>query len=344
MEEHLVEAAHYVQDNGNICRVHFTVSEEHESSFRNSLFKARNYYENLFGVSYEVGITKQLPSTETIVLGMDNKPFRNSDGKILFRPGGHGALLANINSLDADIIFIKNIDNVVPDRLKDITVLYKKILGGYLIRLRDEIFRNLNLLLSEEVSDEVLSRIICFCQDKLFISFPDGFSSYPVPVKRDHIFHRLNRPFRVCGVVRNEGEPGGGPFWVKGKDGTCSLQILERNEVDTNSEQQCDIWKAASHFNPVDLVCSLRDYKGEKFDLNLYANKEAVSISRKSYNGDEIKVLEHPGLWNGSMALWNTIFIEVPLLTFNPVKDIEDLLRESHLPSNQVGWEYYKCA
>jgi len=334
MEEHLVEAAHYVRDGRNICRVHFTVSEEHESSFRDSLLGARSYYEQLFGVSYDVGISKQLASTETIAVDMSRRPVRNSDGKIMLRPGGHGALLANISALDADIIFIKNIDNVVPDRLKEITVLYKKILGGYLIRLRDEIFYNLNLLASEEVSDEVLSRAICFCQEKLLMPFPDGFQSYSTSAKKDHIFQRLNRPVRVCGVVRNEGEPGGGPFWVKEEDGTCSLQIVEKDEVDTNSEQQSDIWKSASHFNPVDLVCSIRNYQGKKFDLNLYANKKAVFISRKPYNGGEIRVFEHPGLWNGSMALWNTVFVEVPLLTFNPVKNIEDLLRDSHLPSD----------
>ena len=334
MEEHLVEAAHYARDARNICRIHFTVSEEHESCFRKLLLEVKSYYEHLFGVSYEVGITKQLPSTETIAVGMDNKPVRDTDGKIMFRPGGHGALLANVNALDADIIFIKNIDNVVPDRLKDITVLYKKILGGYLIRLRDEIFHNINLLLGGEVDDEVLSKIICFCQEKLFLSFPHEFSSYSASAKNDYIFSRLSRPIRVCGVVKNEGQPGGGPFWVQGEDGTCSLQIVEKDQVDINSEQQGDIWKSASHFNPVDLVCSFKNYQGEKFDLNVYANKGAVFISRKSYNGDEIKVLELPGLWNGSMALWNTVFVEVPIQTFNPVKSIEDLLRESHLPSD----------
>jgi hypothetical protein len=217
--------------------------------------------------------------------------------------------------------------------LKDSTVLYKKILGGYLIRLRDEIFHHINLLLGGEIDDDVLSRIICFCQEKLLMSFPDGFQSYSTSAKGDHIFQRLNRPVRVCGVVRNEGEPGGGPFWVREKDGTFSLQIVEKDEVDMSSEQQSDIWKSASHFNPVDVVCSVRNYQGEKFDLNQYANKETVFISRKSYNGGEIRVFEHPGLWNGSMALWNTVFVEVPLLTFNPVKNIEDLLRESHLPA-----------
>jgi len=334
MEEHLVEAAQYTRDARNICRIHFTVSEEHESCFQRLLLEVKSYYENLFGVTYEVGITKQLPSTETVALGIGNKPARDVGGKIMFRPGGHGALLANVNALDADIIFIKNIDNVAPDRLKDLTVLYKKILGGYLIRLRDEIFHNINLLLRGEVDDDMLSKIMCFCQKKLFLSFPNEFSSYSAFAKRDHILSRLNRPIRVCGVVKNEGEPGGGPFWVEGKDGTCSLQIVEKDEIDPNSEQQGNIWRSASHFNPVDLVCSSKNYQGEKFDLNLYADKGAVFISSKSYNGEEMKVLEHPGLWNGSMALWNTVFVEVPIETFNPVKIIEDLLRESHLPSD----------
>jgi hypothetical protein len=207
-------------------------------------------------------------------------------------------------------------------------------LGGYLIRLRDEIFHNINLLSGGEVDDDVLSKIICFCQEKLFLPFPKGFSSYSASAKKDHIFSKLNRPVRVCGVVKNEGEPGGGPFWVQEENGTCSLQIVEKDEVDINLEQQGDIWNSSSHFNPVDLICSLRNYRGEKFDLRRFANKEAVFISRKSYNGDEIRVFEHPGLWNGSMALWNTVFVEVPLLTFNPVRNIEDLLRESHLPSD----------
>jgi hypothetical protein len=337
MEEHLVEAAHYARDSRNICRIHFTVSEEHESCFKKLLLEVKSYYEQLFGVSYEVGITKQLPSTETVAVGIGNRPVRDMDGKIMFRPGGHGALLANVNALDADIIFIKNIDNVVPDRLKDITVLYKKILGGYLISLRDEIFHNISLLLNGDMDDNVLSKIMCFCQEKVFISFPYGFGNYSKSAKKDYIFRKLNRPIRVCGVVKNEGEPGGGPFWVQGEDGSSSLQIVEKDEIDIKSEQQGNIWRSATHFNPVDLVCSLRNYWGKKFDLNLYANKEAVFISKKSYNGDEINALELPGLWNGSMALWNTVYVEVPIQTFNPVKTIEDLLRESHLPARNIG-------
>ena len=333
MEEHLVEAAFYVRDARNICRTHFTVSEEHESRFRDLLFRVSGYYEHLYGVSYEVAVTIQHPSTDTIAVDMENRPFRDRNGKILFRPGGHGAILQNLNAIDGDIIFLKNIDNVVPDRLNDTTVLYKKVLGGYLVRLQDEIFQNLNLLSGKEVDDELLLRIIRFCREKLFMSFPDGFRNYSASAKKEYISRKLNRPIRVCGMVKNEGEPGGGPFWVEEKDGTPSLQIVEENQIDPNSEDQKDIWRSSTHFNPVDLVCGVRNYKGEKFDLNLYANRDAVSISQKSHEDGEMKALELPGLWNGSMAFWNTVFVEVPLETFNPVKTIDDLLRKSHLAS-----------
>lgn len=332
MEEHLVEAAFYVRDNRSLCRVHFTVSEEHESQFRNFLYQAKGYYENLFGASYEATVTIQLPSTDTIAVDRESRPFRDRSGKILFRPAGHGALLQNINAIDGDIIFLKNIDNVVPDRLKDITVLYKKVLAGYLVQLQDEIFRILNLLSGGGVDEAALSQIIRFCKEKLFMPFPDGFRNDSASNRKEYIFQKLNRPFRVCGMVKNEGEPGGGPFWVEEKDGTQSLQIVEQNQIDPHSEEQKDIWISSTHFNPVDLVCGVRNYLSEKFDLNFYANKDAVSISRKSHEDGELKALELPGLWNGSMAFWNTVFVEVPLETFNPVKNIDDLLRKSHLP------------
>jgi len=332
MEEHLVEAAFYVRDDRSICKIHFSVSEEHESQFKDLLYRLKGDYENLFGVNYEVDVTTQLPSTDTIATDMEGRPFRDRSGKILFRPGGHGALLQNLNATDGDIIFIKNIDNVVPDRLKDITVLYKKVLGGYLVRLQNEIFRNLNLLDGGRLDDGQLSQIIYSCQQQLFMSFPAGFRNSSVSAKREYIFQKLNRPLRVCGMVRNEREPGGGPFWIEETDGTQSLQIVEQNQIDPQSEGQQDIWRSSTHFNPVDLVCGVRNYRGEKFDLNLYANGNAVSIATKPHENGEIKALELPGLWNGSMAFWNTVFVEVPLETFNPVKAIDDLLRKSHLP------------
>jgi hypothetical protein len=333
MEEHLVEAAFYIRDNRNICKVHFTLSEEHESQFNDLLYRVKGNYENLFGVNYEVAVTTQFPSTDTIATDMEGNPFRERNGKILFRPGGHGALLQNLNMIDGDIIFIKNIDNVAPDPLKDITVFYKKVLGGYLVRLQDEVFQILNLLCGRGVDDAGLSQIIRFCQEKLLIFFPQAFKNYSASTQREYIFQKLNRPLRVCGMVRNEDEPGGGPFWTEEVDGTQSLQIVEQNQIDLHSEEQKNIWKSSTHFNPVDLVCGVRNYQGDKFDLNLYANRNAVSISTKTHEHRELKALELPGLWNGSMAYWNTVFIEVPLETFNPVKAVDDLLRKSHLPS-----------
>jgi hypothetical protein len=332
-EEHLVEAALYVRDARNICRAHFTVSKEHESQFSDFVFRARREYENLYGISYEISVTVQLPSTDTIALDSNNRPIRDRRDEILFRPGGHGALLQNLNALEGDIIFLKNIDNIVPDRLKDSTVLYKKVLGGFLVRLQDDIFRILSLLSQQEVDEAELSSIIGFCRERLFVSFPDGFENNSAPAKREYIFERLNRPIRICGMVKNEGEPGGGPFWVDGKDGTQSLQIVEQNQIEEYSREQEQIWRASTHFNPVDLVCGVRNYRGERFDLNLYAKRDAVSISIKPYENGELKALELPGLWNGSMALWNTVFVEVPLETFNPVKTVDDLLRKPHLPS-----------
>jgi hypothetical protein len=331
LEEHLVEAVLYARDARNVCRIHFTVSEEHESRFNDLLSRVKGYYEDLFGVKYEIAVTIQHSSTDTIAVDMENKPFRDRSGKIVFRPGGHGALLKNLNAIDGDIIFIKNIDNVVPDRLKDITVLHKKILGGYLVQLQDKIFHHLKLLSKERVDDKLLSRVIRFCREELFLFFPDGFWNDTLSGKKEYILRMLNRPVRVCGMVKNEGEPGGGPFWVE-EDGTRSLQIVEQNQLDLNLEEQRDIWKSSTHFNPVDLVCGVRNYQGEKFDLTVYVNRDAVLISKKSHEEGELKALELPGLWNGSMAFWNTIFVEVPLETFNPVKTIDDLLRKSHLP------------
>jgi hypothetical protein len=331
LEEHLVEAALYVRDARNICRIHFTVSDEHESRFSEFLSRVKGDYEKLFGVKYEITVTIQYPSTDTIAVDMENRPFRDRGGRLVFRPGGHGALLKNLNAMEGDVIFIKNIDNVIPDRLKDITVLHKKILGGYLVRLQDEIFDNLKLLSEKRVNDELLLRVIRFCQKNLLLFFPDEFWNESISARKDYVFWMLNRPIRVCGMVKNEGEPGGGPFWVE-ESGTRSLQIVEQDQLDLNSEEQKDIWESSTHFNPVDLVCGVRNYKGEKFDLNAYVNRDTVIVSKKSHEEGKLKALELPGLWNGSMAFWNTVFVEVPLETFNPVKTVDDLLRKSHLP------------
>ncbi|MEA1935724.1 MAG: DUF4301 family protein [Thermodesulfobacteriota bacterium] len=331
LEEHMVEAALYVRDAGSVCRIHCTVSEEHKSDVGNYFSRVREYYENRYGVTFDFRLSAQFTSTNTIAVDMENRPFRDSKGILIFRPGGHGALLKNLNAIDGDIIFLKNIDNIVPDRLKEITVRYKKILGGYLVRLQEEIFKYLRLLSSEEMDKKFLSKVASFCEERLHIVFPPGFEGFSDVAKKDFLVDRLNRPLRVCGMVKNVGEPGGGPFWVEEEDGTQSLQIIEGAQIDMGSEQQREIWTSATHFNPVDLVCGVRDYRSEKFDLDGFVDRKTVLITQKSEEGRNLKALELPGLWNGSMAYWNTIFVEVPIETFNPVKTVNDLLRKQHM-------------
>ncbi len=331
LEEHMVEAVLYVRDAESVCRIHCTVSKEHKSDVENYFSRVREYYENRYGVTFDFRLSAQLTSTNTIAVDMENRPFRDSGGILVFRPGGHGALLKNLNAIDGDIIFLKNIDNIVPDRLKEITVLYKKILGGYLVRLQEEVFEYLRLLFSEAMDEKFLSKVPRFCEERLNIVFPTGFDGFSDVEKKDFLIGRLNRPLRVCGMVKNVGEPGGGPFWVEEEDGTQSLQIIEMAQIDMGSEQQRKIWTSATHFNPVDLVCGVRDYRSEKFDLDRFVDRKAVLITQKSEEGRNLKALELPGLWNGSMAYWNTIFVEVPIETFNPVKTVTDLLRKQHM-------------
>lgn len=331
IEEHLVEAAYYVQDGQKVCRICFSISEEHESHWRSFLSQIKKDYETLLDVKYKIDLTIQSPSTDTLAVDMENKPFRDRNGKMVFRPGGHGALLQNLNAINGDIIFIKNIDNVIPDRIKDITILYKKILGGILLQLQEKAFDYIKLISRNELDQEKMLEVIRFSQDKLSLFFPDTFWKDSFLGKKEYLFQILNRPLRICGMVKIEEEPGGGPFWVE-KNGVQSLQIVEENQIDITSKEQREIWRSSTHFNPVDLVCGIRNFKGEKFDLNSYVDMDATLISKKSYEGRELKALELPGLWNGSMAFWNTIFVEVPIETFNPVKTIYDLLRKSHQP------------
>jgi hypothetical protein len=248
----------------------------------------------------------------------------------LFRPGGHGALLENLNRLAADVVFIKNIDNVVPDRLKGETFTWKRVLCGQLLKIQRQIFAYLEQLHERPVDSELLDEIFAFISSELSISAPAGLNLLPLREKCDFLIKVLDRPIRVCGMVKNEGEPGGGPFWVEDKDGSLSLQIVEGAQIDTDSPGQLTILRAATHFNPVDLVCGVRNWQGKPFDLKKYVDPDAVFISRKSKEGRELKALELPGIWNGAMAYWNTIFVEVPLTTFNPVKSINDLLRDEH--------------
>jgi hypothetical protein len=340
LEEHLVEAAFYATKRDpcpcgahrrGSCHIHFTVSEDHRNYVENYLSEVKSIYENLYEVNLHIEISVQLPSTNTIAVDIANIPFRTKQGRLVFRPGGHGALLHNLKQIDGDIIFIKNIDNVVPDWLKTPTIIYKKILGGFLATLQEEVYRNLRLLHAEQMPDkDLISGIISFCERKLCIVFPAGFEMMSLREKIRFLIEKLDRPLRVCGVVKNEGEPGGGPFWVDEHDGTQSLQIVESMQIDESSDEQQAIWSSATHFNPVDMVCSVRNFRGKKFELDDYINPETFCIVRKTQEGKEFKALELPGLWNGSMALWNTIFVEVPIETFNPVKTVYDLLRPQH--------------
>ena len=293
--EHLVEGAQYCVGptaNGQqpTAYLHFTVSHDHLPLFRQHIAENLKKFEEKYNVKYDVTFSEQLPSTDTLAANPDGTPFRTKEGKLLFRPGGHGALIENLNQQDADIVFIKNIDNVVPDRLKKDTIRYKQILAGVLVTEQNRVFEALK---NPDLSDEERAK--------------------------------LNRPIRVCGVVKNTGEPGGGPFLVREADGSISCQILESTQI-----SDPELMKQSTHFNPVDLVCAIRDYEGKPFDLPKYVDPQTGFISNKSKDGKELLALELPGLWNGAMSRWNTIFVEVPVSTFNPVKTVNDLLREQH--------------
>jgi hypothetical protein len=332
-EEHLVEGAHYAKDSNNVVRLHFTVSPEHEKGFTDLLAIVKPKYETLFGVTYEVSFSQQKPSTDTIAVDLNNEPFREKDGSLLFRPGGHGALLENLNDLDNDLIFIKNIDNVVPDRLKQPTYTYKKVLAGVLLHYQKHIYKyqkQLNEKHHTALESAFLAEAANFLENTL--NNRPAENQYYTEKEDLYIYlkEKYNRPIRVCGMVKNEGEPGGGPFWAKNNDGTISLQIAESVQVDQNNPIQQKIAGNATHFNPVDLVCGVRNFKGEKFNLLNFRDPKTGFISQKSKDGRDLKAQELPGLWNGAMSDWTTLFVEVPIETFNPVKTVNDLLRDQH--------------
>ncbi|MDO5483206.1 MAG: DUF4301 family protein [Bacteroidaceae bacterium] len=329
VEEHLVEGALYAGGKNGDVNVHFTVSPEHRPLFEALVKKVSPKYEEKFGVKYAIGFSEQKSSTDTVAANPDNTPFRGKDGKILFRPGGHGALIENLNELAADIIFIKNIDNVVPDRLKAETVEYKKLIAGVLVSKQKKAFEYLELLDSGKYTHAELEEIIRFLRDELSCRNPE-LKDLEDAELAIYLKSKLNRPMRVCGMVKNVGEPGGGPFLAYNQDGTISLQILESSQIDTNNAEYLQMFNNGTHFNPVDLVCAVKDYKGNKFDLTKHVDSLTGFISSKSKDGKELKALELPGLWNGAMSDWNTIFVEVSLGTFNPVKTVNDLLREQH--------------
>ena len=325
IEEHLTEAAEYACNNDKQANIHFTVSEDHKILFKEKLEVLSKKYEEKFGITYNIELSIQKPSTDTIAVDMDNNPYKNNDGNLVFRPGGHGALIENLNEIDADIIFIKNIDNVVTDSKRQITIDYKEALAGLGLKLHKDIKNAINNILEKEdftSSEELIKR-------ELDQNLIEDYINLSKKEKQEYILSILNRPIRICGMVKNEGEAGGGPFWVN-KNGEKSLQIVESSEMDISIESQKNIITNATHFNPVDLICITKDYKGNKFDLKKFVDYDAGFISNKSINGDTVKAMELPGLWNGAMAKWNTIFVEVPIETFNPVKTVNDLLREMH--------------
>jgi len=332
-EEHLVEGAHYAKDGQQVVRLHFTVSPEHETAFRHHLEAVKEKYESEYGVTYEVGFSRQKPSTDTIAVDLNNEPFRENDGSLLFRPGGHGALLENLNDLQADLVFIKNIDNVVPDQFKQPTYLFKQVLAGLLLKYQEQIYqyqKALNEKFPQSIESGFLAEAASFMENTLNTRPPQD---HYYTEKEDLVYYlreKFNRPLRVCGMVKNQGEPGGGPFWATNRDGTVSLQIAESVQINLSDPRQAVIAGNATHFNPVDLVCGLKNYKGEKYDLMKFRDPDTGFISQKSKDGRELKAQELPGLWNGAMSDWNTIFVEVPVETFNPVKTVNDLLREQH--------------
>jgi len=328
--EHLAEGALYACSGDGKVRIHVTLSPEYIEEVKDLLKKVLPYYEKTFKVKYDISLSIQDPSTDTIAVDKNNNFFREKEGSLVFRPGGHGALLSNLNKIKADLIFIKNIDNVVPDSLKDITIDYKKLLGGCLIDIQEQLFDYLDTLDYGDISDQMMNEISDFIELKLMIKLPDSLKFYDLVEKADYFFQLLNRPIRICGMVKNEGEPGGGPFWVKNEDDSISLQIVESSQIDHHNEKQRNIFQASTHFNPVDMLCSTIDFRGKKFNLHEFSDPKTGFISLKSKDGQELKALELPGLWNGAMAFWNTIFIEVPLITFNPVKIVNDLLRKEH--------------
>lgn len=328
MEEHLVEAALYASSKGE-ANVHFTVSHDHLELFKAKVAEKVETFAKKYGVKYNISFSEQKPSTDTVAVNPDNTLFRNEDGSMLFRPGGHGALIENLNDIDADVVFIKNIDNVVPDRLKDETVTYKQLIAGVLVTLQKKAFAYLEKLEKGEYTHEYLEEIIRFVQRDLCCRKADIKELEDADLVI-YLKKKLNRPMRVCGVVKNVGEPGGGPFLTYNQDGTVSLQILESSQIDKTNEEYQKMFTEGTHFNPVDLVCAVKDYKGQPFNLPDFVDKSTGFISCKSKNGKELKALELPGLWNGAMSDWNTVFVEVPLATFNPVKTVNDLLREQH--------------
>lgn len=326
VEEHMVEGAQYAQDKAGNVKIHFTVSPDHMEKFQAHVLSVKAHYEAEFGVKVEVTYSIQKPSTDTIAVDMNNEPFREDDGSLLFRPAGHGALLENLNDIDADVVFLKNIDNVVPDKLKGETVRYKKVIAGILLEYQQKITQALQQL--EAGSGQTEAKALL--EEHLGYKPGTEYAKMSPKDQETFLMQKLNRPLRICGMVKSDGDTGGGPFWVSGKDGSVSLQVVETAQIDLTNPIQKEIFSKSTHFNPVDLVCSLKDWKGKKYNLLDHRDMDAGFITEKSKDGKDLKAQELPGLWNGSMADWNTVFVEVPPVTFNPVKSVNDLLKKEH--------------
>jgi hypothetical protein len=327
--EHLIEGIQYGIGKDNTVKIHFTVSPEHEEKFKAEIEKVLPGLKESSGVEFEVTYSQQKKSTDTIAVTIENEPFEEEDGSLLFRPAGHGALLENLNDIQADLIFIKNIDNVVPDRLKETTKTYKMAIAGLLLEVQEKVFDAIRSL-DEGITNDSVGNAAEVYNSLLGGKIPKQISSGSLEEVGSFLKQKLNRPIRVCGMVRNTGEPGGGPFWIQEEDGSLSLQILETAQIDLNDPNSKKHFSVSTHFNPVDLVCGTKDYKGRSFDLLKFRDMQTGFITGKSKNGRELKALELPGLWNGAMSGWNTLFVEVPLITFNPVKTVNDLLRDEH--------------
>lgn len=328
IEEHLKEAALYASTNKE-SEVHFTISEAHQGYFDAIVDEVKPKIEKEFDIKIEITYSNQKQSTDTLAVDMNNKPFRLEDGSLLFRPGGHGALIENLNSIEADIIFIKNIDNVTNAQLETV-VKYKRALAGVLIALQDRIFKYIELIDSGQMDAEKIREVVVFLREDLNICVHEYFDKFKEDFQKEYIRDILDRPIRVCGMVKNEGEPGGGPFWVLNKKGCRSLQIVESSQIDLKDFEQKEIVTSSTHFNPVDLVCGTKNSKGQKFDLTQFIDPNSGFIVQKNHKGRDLKSYELPGLWNGAMANWLTVFVQVPLGTFNPVKTVNDLLKAGH--------------
>ena len=329
LAEHLVEGQEYMRNADGSVNLVVTISPEHRDLFEAALDEVRETYEKRYGVKYNIRFTYQSKDTDTIAVTPDNEPFLCDDGSVLRRPAGHGALIFNLNEVEEELVSVKNIDNVAVERLLPVTARFKTVLMGRALQLRDRIFGYLKALDAASSSETLRlckEEIVPFLRDVLCIELPP-VSDAALP---ELVRSKLNRPVRVCGMVKNLGEPGGGPFVIRGKDGCTSLQILESVQINPADPSAVAALKSATHFNPVDLVCCLCDYKGRKFNLPDYVDSDAGFISSKSFQGRELRALELPGLWNGSMSDWNTLFVEVPVETFNPVKVVLDLLRPAH--------------